>query len=133
MEHRLAYLCSASFVLGAATGMAVLVSSVSGRADRSISKLEERLAAMERAAAQGAPAAPQVTVADTALWRAAQNAMLRELSVHLPTLPAGAEPFEFNGMTYYNMPLRRGIAGADVPQLQPELLHAPYPAQRRQR
>lgn len=95
MKTRVLALCVVSFVLGAVIGVVVLTSTVLRTTDQTVEALESRLVLLESRLA-----VPSGLILNTSL-----------LPSHAPTppepqrLPRGAVPFEFNGGTYYHVPL----------------------------
>ena len=95
MKTRILTLCVVSFVFGAVLGVVVLTSTALRTTDQTIEALESRLVLLESRLA-----VPSRTISST--WSTPSE------SHTLPTpqqLPRGAERFEFNGGTYYHVPL----------------------------
>ena len=95
MKTHILALCVVSFVFGAVLGVVVLTTTVLRTTDQTIEALESRLVLLESRLA-----VPSGTILSN--WSPPSQ------SRTVPTpqqLPRGAERFEFNGGTYYHVPL----------------------------
>ena len=95
MKTRILALCVVSFVFGTVLGVVVLTSTVVRTTDQTIAALESRLVLLEsRLAVPSAPIPSTWSIPSQSPTAPAPQ-----------QLPRGAVRFEFNGGTFYHVPL----------------------------